>query len=138
VRNAVKLTICLALLATPSVALAAGSAGSARVLAINCDRDQYKPRKVVLACADAGIWLSHLRWSSWNRARARASGTYNENLCQPDCADGRVVAAPVKVTLSRPRSCPGRAHRAFGLATFTYPDKPPPHAYHRYQFICPP
>jgi hypothetical protein len=138
VRNAVKLTICLALLAAPSGALAAGSAAPGRTLAITCGSEHYKPRKIVLSCADAGIWLSGLHWSGWSRSRAHATGTYNENLCQPDCADGHVVSAAVRVTLSTPRSCPGHAHRAFGVATLTYPSKPPPHAYRRFQFICPP
>jgi hypothetical protein len=134
-RRALKLTVVLALLAVPSAALAA--TGGGRVLAINCFREQYKPRKLVISCGDGGLYLAGLHWTSWTRVRAAASGSYVLNDCKPTCAQGHFHSYPVRVTLSRPKSCPGQAHRAFGRATFTYPGRRPSLALHRFTFFCP-
>jgi hypothetical protein len=132
-RNALKLTIAVLLLTVPGVAVAA----SHHVRAINCGREQYKPTRINLSCGDAGIWLGRLRWSSWHRTVALATGNYNENTCTPTCSAGRMVSRPVTVTLSRPKACPGRIHLAFGRAKFAFPSGGPPYAYHRYTFRCP-
>ena len=134
-RNALKLTILIALLAIPSIASAAGSG---RTLAINCNQEQFKPRKIVLACGDGGIWLSKLNWSSWSGSKASASGNYNANDCTPDCAAGHVHSYPVKVTLSGPKSCPGQTGRGFKRAALTYTGTRPLGAPARVTFRCPP
>jgi hypothetical protein len=132
-RNALKITIALALLAVPATALAA----SHQVRAIGCARELYKPTRITLSCGDGGIWLGGLTWSSWHRSRAVATGTYNEIICTPTCSAGSIVSRPVTVTLSRPKACPGRIHLGFGMATFTFPSGTPPSAYHHRKFRCP-
>ncbi|MBV8711201.1 MAG: hypothetical protein JOY56_05460 [Solirubrobacterales bacterium] len=133
-RGALRIAIVVTLLAVPSIAIAA--AGS-QVRAINCGREQYKPARIILSCGDAGIWLGKLRWSSWNRTKAVATGDYNQNTCTPTCSAGHTVTRPVKVTLSTPQTCPGRPNLAFRRATFTFPSGAPPYAFHRYSFDCP-
>ncbi len=130
-----KLAVVVAILAVPSIAAAAGTGN--QTWAITCLREHYKPARIILACGDAGIWLGQLKWSRWTETTAKASGAYNENTCTPTCVAGHIVSRPVEVTLSKPRTCPGRAHPAFGLATFTFPSGAPPHAYRRFTFRCP-
>jgi len=137
-RNLLRISIAAALLAVPSISLAAGAAAASRsTYAINCDREQYRPGRITLSCADAGIWLAKLTWSSWGRDRAVGAGTYDENTCTPNCATGHVVGKPVRVILSKPKTCPGESRRGFTRATFSFPSGAPPSAYDRFTFVCP-
>lgn len=45
-----------------------------------------KPKSVILACADDGLLLKSLKWSTWGPAGASATGTISWHICQPDCA----------------------------------------------------
>jgi hypothetical protein len=135
-RNALKIIVAVAALAAPSVALAAGSAH--RPFAINCNQEQFKPKKVVLACGDGATWLGALKWSSWGSSTAAGTGRYNAINCRPSCAAGHVKSYPVKVTLSKPKTCPGQTHLAFKQATLTYTGTPPTGAPAKLTFRCPP
>jgi hypothetical protein len=134
-RNALKLSVLIAVLAIPSIASAAGSG---RTLAINCGQEQFKPKKIVVACGDGGVWLSKLKWSSWSGSQASGSGSYNANDCKPDCAAGHVHSYPVKVTLSKVKTCPSQTSRAFKQAALTYTGTRPSPAPARLTFSCPP
>ena len=133
-RNVLRVAIVVTLLALAPIAIAAGGH---QVRAINCGSEQFKPTRINLSCADAGIWLGKLKWSRWNGATATATGSYNENTCTPTCSAGQNVSKPVKVTLSEPKACPGQTNRAFARATFSFPSGAPPSAYHRFTFSCP-
>ena len=134
-RRSVKLAMVVTVVLTvPSIALAASSN---RTWAINCTREQYKPARIILTCGDAGIWLGRLNWSHWTRTTATATGTFNWNTCTPSCAAGHNVSRPVRVVLSKPKTCPGQAHRAFGHAAFTFPSGGPPFRYRQTTFSCP-
>ncbi len=61
-----------------------------------------KPASYVLTCADANSYFVGIHWTSWGTASAAAAGTYVENLCVPNCADGRFVRYPGSLTLSKP------------------------------------
>src|SRR5579863_9654295 len=101
-RNALKIVVAIACLAAvPSAALAATGTTSGKPFAINCNNEQFKPKRIVLACGDAGTWLAKLKWSSWSGRSAAGAGTYNANNCTPDCAAGKIKSYPVKVTLSQ-------------------------------------
>jgi len=135
-RHALKLAVVLTLLAVPAIASAA--AGSGPPLAINCNQEQFKPKKIVLACGDGATWLGKLKWSSWSGSSASASGTYNAINCTPDCAAGHLKSYPVKVTLTKPKSCPGQVRRAFKQAALTYTGTRPKGAQAKLTFRCPP
>ena len=137
-RKAFKITVVLAFLAVPSVALAASAGSSSRPLAINCNQEQLKPKRITLACGDAGIWLSKLKWSNWTGSTASGAGTYNQNTCTPDCAAGKIKSYPVKLTLSKPKACPDQASPGFKHAAFTWTGTRPSHAPATYTFSCPP
>jgi hypothetical protein len=133
-RSALRIAVVVTVLAVPAVALAAGNS---RPYAVNCNREQYKPRQIVLACGDAGIGLDHLKWSHWSRTKAVATGTYYENTCTPTCVSGHTVTRPVKVTLVGLGTCPGHSHPVFTVARFRFPHGVPPHPYRSFSFGCP-
>jgi hypothetical protein len=132
-RNVVRIAIVVSVLAVPAIAVAGGH----QVWAVTCTNEQYRPARITLSCADAGIWLGRLTWSHWSRTSAVATGSYEEIVCKPTCAAGHLVTRPVKVTLTQPRPCPGHAHPAFRRATLAFPSGAPPYAYHRFTFGCP-
>lgn len=137
-RNALKITMAIAgLAAAPSVALAATGNTSGQPFAINCATTQFKPKKIVIACGDAGIWLGKLKWSSWGAMRASGTGVYNANDCTPTCSAGHIKSGPVKVTLSNPKTCPGQTHLAFKQAALTYAGTRPKGAPATVKFRCP-
>jgi hypothetical protein len=90
--------------AAPTSAAAITRAGSApaapRYVVLNCmDKAQVKPGAIVLACADDGLGLTHLRWTSWTLELASAYGTEWENDCKPNCAEGHFHYYPVVAVL---------------------------------------
>jgi hypothetical protein len=137
-RNALKISVAIGCLAAvPSVALAATGSTSGKPLAINCATTQLKPKKIVVACGDAGIWLSKLKWSSWGATRASGSGVFNWNDCSPTCSAGKIKTGPVKVTLSNPKTCPGQAQPDFKRASLTYTGTAPKYHPATVKFSCP-
>jgi len=137
-RNALKITVAVACLAAvPSVAFAATAGAGGKPYAINCSSEQFKPHRITIACGDAGIWLSKLKWSRWNATSATGTGTYNQNNCTPDCASGHVKTYPVKVSLSKPKTCAGQSHLAFKQAALTFTSTPAPKGAGKVSFRCP-
>ena len=63
-----------------------------------------EPVSITLACADAGIGVQDMLWSSWTAQGATGSGLLWEKLCVPDCATGKMGYYPVDVTLSGVRA----------------------------------
>ena len=134
-RNALKIVIVLGILAVPSAALAAGS--SSQPQAINCQSLKFKPSKVTLSCGDGNTWLAKLKWSSWSKTQAVATGNYTANDCTPTCVAGHTHSVAVKVTLSKPKMCPNQVNPAFKQATFAYTGTRPSWAPLKYSFRCP-
>jgi hypothetical protein len=66
----------------------------------DCEYPEYKPETIMIYCGDGGAYISKIQWSSWSQDGARGIGEYYRNLCEPDCADGNIVHAPVNVSLS--------------------------------------
>jgi len=90
--------------AAPTSAAAVTRAGFAvaapRYVVLNCrDKAQVRPGTIVLACADYGLGLMHLHWTSWTPKLASAYGTEWENDCKPNCAAGHVHHYPVVAVL---------------------------------------
>jgi hypothetical protein len=59
-----------------------------------------RPTEIVISCADNGLGVQHLTWSSWSASSATGQGSLWLNLCKPDCADGTFAHYPVKTALS--------------------------------------
>lgn len=120
---------------TPSAALASGS--SSQVWAINCFREQYKPKEIVLACGDGATWLANLSWSSWSGATASGRGAYKINDCTPTCVSGQAHSYSVAIVLSKPGSCPGQRHRAFRRLAVAFGHTRPQGVSTRLDLPCP-
>jgi hypothetical protein len=97
-------------------------------VALNCAfKAQVKPGTYVLACADAGIGLQGLRWTSWTPKLASGYGTEWENDCQPNCAEGHIHHYPVVTVLWGSASVKGHpAERRYTEVTLIYPAARPP------------
>jgi hypothetical protein len=63
-----------------------------------------KPTSIVLACADDGIRVEDVSWTSWMATTANGAGTIWENDCTPSCADGTFHYYPASITLSGVKS----------------------------------
>jgi hypothetical protein len=46
------------------------------------------------------MFVEKIWWSTWGQEGATGLGIYSENLCEPNCAEGKWVKAPVNITLS--------------------------------------
>ncbi len=96
--------------ATRSAATGPTAAGLANVYVVaDCaaaapHSPSREPVSITLACADAGIGVQDMLWSSWTATGATGSGLLWEKLCVPDCATGKMGYYPVDVTLSAVRA----------------------------------
>jgi hypothetical protein len=70
------------------------------VLTWDCEYPEYQPKTIMIYCGDGGAYVDKISWAKWNQKGAEGTGLYYKNLCEPDCADGTIVHAPVNVYLS--------------------------------------
>jgi hypothetical protein len=70
------------------------------VLTWDCELPEYKPEAITLTCASGGLYVDQITWNSWSQKGATGTGIFNENLCEPSCAEGKLVSEAVKVKLS--------------------------------------
>ena len=66
----------------------------------DCEYPEHKPEAITLTCADGGLYVDQISWKSWSNSGASGTGTFYENLCEPSCAEGEQVSAPVNITLT--------------------------------------
>jgi hypothetical protein len=59
-----------------------------------------RPAGITLACADNGLGVENMTWTSWTTSAAAGQGTLWEKLCKPNCAAGHIGTYRVAVTLS--------------------------------------
>ena len=71
-----------------------------QILTWDCETATYKPESITITCADGGIYVEKIQWRTWGQEGATGTGIYSENLCEPNCAEGKRVTAPVDITLS--------------------------------------
>jgi hypothetical protein len=71
-----------------------------QVLTWNCEIPEHKPEGILITCADGGIYVEKIKWINWSQEGATGSGILSENLCEPSCAEGKRVTAPVNLILS--------------------------------------
>jgi hypothetical protein len=71
-----------------------------QVLTWDCETAEYMPESITITCADGGIFVEKIQWSTWSKEGATGTGIYSENLCEPNCAEGERITAPVKLTLT--------------------------------------
>ena len=96
-----------------------------QVLTWDCETAQYKPESITITCADGGIFVEKIQWSTWSQEGATGTGIYSENLCEPNCAEGERVTAPVKLTLSNLTEYKGKIYlRTLDITTSDGKDFP--------------
>ena len=71
-----------------------------QVLTWDCESAVYKPESITITCADGGVFVEKIKWSTWTKDGATGIGILSENLCEPSCAEGQRVEAPVNLRLS--------------------------------------
>ena len=62
-----------------------------------------KPSSITLTCADGGMYVSDITYSSWSETSAEGQGMFSMNDCNPDCADGNMINTPVTISLGKPK-----------------------------------
>lgn len=77
-----------------------------------------RPAGITLACADNGLGVEKVTWTSWAASAATGTGTLWEKLCKPSCADGQIGSYPVAVRLSAVKTSP--QGRWFSRLTVTW------------------
>jgi hypothetical protein len=107
-----------------AAAIAAGCGGGSdddqRVLfPAGCTHPSYKPRQIIVTCADANTVLKGISWKSYGSDSASGSGAANVNACDPNCAAGRFQSFPATVKLSQPEDC-RKDIRQFTRLVLTY------------------
>jgi hypothetical protein len=95
---------------------------SAVPVVINCaGHAQTRPRSYILACADAGAYVSKMSWASWGSSAAFGSGTYDFQVCIPTCVAGHLATFPALAALWRAEPLPGHpAERYFTRLTLIF------------------
>ena len=73
---------------------------ASNVLTWNCELEEHKPELIFLTCADGGLYVEKIKWSTWTKDGATGSGIFSENLCEPSCAEGQRVEALVNLRLT--------------------------------------
>jgi hypothetical protein len=118
--------------AAPSLPVAAAHASSATAapqnVVLNCTgKAQVKPGTITLACADDGLYLAKLHWTSWTPELASAYGTEWQNDCKPNCADGHFHHYAVVAVLWGSAAVKGHAsEQRYTEVTLSYPKTRPP------------
>ncbi|WP_147471702.1 hypothetical protein [Nocardia stercoris] len=60
-----------------------------------------RPDRIAFACADMGLTVDGITWTSWGPDKAEGDGTEHRNLCEPNCAAGKYVTEPAHVVLTQ-------------------------------------
>jgi hypothetical protein len=77
-----------------------------------------RPSSLIVTCADANMDLVDLHWSDWGAATPHATGTLQENICEPNCAEGHFASYRASVSVS------GLTHGHYERIHITAPPAP--------------
>lgn len=91
---------------------------------LRCDRVAYKPKAIMVACADGNLYLTKIHYRSYTAHRAVGHGRVHYNDCKPYCARGHFHTMKAKVTLSRPRHCRAVDARVFTRVHYLLAHRP--------------
>ena len=85
---------------TAGSVLAFGKSYARDIYTYNCELLEQRPEQLTKFCADAGVLVYDIKWKSWGYNGAEGTGTYSQNLCEPNCAEGKRVEEQVDLYLS--------------------------------------
>lgn len=78
------------------------------------------PSGITIACADGGVNVTKINWTSWSQTEATGTGDLQVNTCMPDCASGAIDSYPeARVGLTHPVTSGGVL--IFSCVTITSP-----------------
>ena len=98
---------------------------ASKVLTWNCEIETHKPELIFFTCADGGLYVEKIKWSTWSKDGATGIGIFSENLCEPSCAEGKRVEAPVDLRLSNLTEQEGKYYlRTLDISTSNGKDFP--------------
>ena len=81
---------------------------TSQVYVTNCGIQDYKPEVIIKFCADAGVGVGAIEWSTWSAEGASGEGKYQINDCLPSCVEGKQFYADVTVELSKTKTIKGK------------------------------
>lgn len=73
---------------------------STEVFTWDCEYAETKPEAITFTCGDGGQYVDGITWSTWGNEGAKGTGKYRVNTCDPNCAEGEYLSAPVEIILS--------------------------------------
>ena len=98
---------------------------ASKVLTWNCEIETHKPELIFFTCADGGLYVEKIKWSTWTKDGATGSGIFSENLCEPSCAEGQRVEVPVNLRLTNLTEQSGKYYlRTLDISTANGKDFP--------------
>ncbi len=109
----------LALLAASAIADPRSHGDRVYVAAEACTGHRYRPRTIVLACADAGLIATHVHYSSYGGPSATATTELETHSCIPNCAASAFHSFPGRITLADVIRCGGVLYYSRARYTFT-------------------
>jgi hypothetical protein len=72
-----------------------------------CTGQRYRPTTIVLACGDAGLWASNIRYKYYGGRTAFATATLQTHSCVPNCAQSSFHSFPGTILLHAVVRCEG-------------------------------
>ncbi len=66
----------------------------------HCEIPVQRPEEIMLTCADGGMIVTDITWTTWTSKQALGTGIYSQNMCEPSCAEGTREDVPVTIKLS--------------------------------------
>jgi hypothetical protein len=121
----------VALAAVPAVAAQAPGPGKP-FAPKDCTKAEVKPSRIVIACADFGLFVRVKHWTRWNEDRAKGRGVFHANECVPlaECGPGQFKKYKAKVRLRevRMQRCGGRRVPMFTKMVLRFPRDEPDYA----------
>jgi hypothetical protein len=117
----------LALVAIPALFAATAGAAKGPFAPEDCSKPKVEPQRIVISCADDGIFVDSITWNSWKKRKATGEGTLNVNTCNPNCAEGNFKTYPVDMTLNkvRERKCGKKKVPLFLKLLLSFPQNAP-------------
>jgi hypothetical protein len=98
---------------------------ASKVLTWNCEIGTHKPELIFFTCADGGLYVEKIKWNTWSKDGGTGIGVFSENLCEPSCAEGKRVEAPVDLRLSNLTAQNGKYYlRTLDISTSNGKDFP--------------
>ena len=85
---------------TAGSVIAFGKSYARNIYTYDCEILEQRPEQLTKFCADGGVYVYDITWKSWGYSGAEGTGTYSQNLCEPNCAEGKRVEEQVDLYLS--------------------------------------